>query len=108
MASASVIDQLDQAMDWLMSNPISSLSPDFKARLKADLLEQYVRPGRPRLVYSGVAGLPARNRIANTKPANALALPSHILATLSGAGHRDYPVQRANFVASFALHAAAM
>jgi protein TonB len=128
MASASLIEQLDHAIDFMVASPeprrrvnpavhpaVSELlavaaelrylpSPDFKARLKADLLEQaYSRPGRPTLVYS--ASLPARNRTAEMK---AFALPSHALATLSGAGQRDYPVQRANFVASFALHAAAM
>ncbi len=107
MNNASAYDQLDRAIDALVTNPelaparvdpsICELAeiaaelrnmprPGFKAQLKADLME---RAGR------------AAGRVLEMPPAQ-------VLPTLFSAGDGGYPVHRTNFAASFLLHAAAM
>ncbi len=107
MNNTSTFERLDQAVDALVSNPelaparvdpgIRELaeiaaelrhlpSPEFKARLKAELMAKALR---------------ASGRVVEMPPAE-------VLPTLFGGGYGGYPVQRANFVASFLLHTAAL
>src|SRR5258708_6512052 len=122
MASISLLDQLDQAIDVLVTDSASAPphadpvihellsiardlchlpSPGFKARLKADLLEQaYLRPTAPARAYPAIPGL-----VVGKKTAEGMAIASKaasdILPTLAAGGYRGFPAQRANFAASF-------
>lgn len=122
MNNAAVLDQLDSAITILLAEPAGSMphfdwniselaavaaelrlmpSPDFKARLRADLMRQAVTGAIPRNGDSRI--WPAELRQA-FPPGNS----QQVLPTLSGAGYGNYPVHRASFAASFLAHAVAM
>jgi TonB family protein len=116
MATISLADQLDKAIEMMIADPDSAphrvdltmsellgiagelrLLPDprFKAALRAELLgEGYVLPGS--------AGADVR-RLAGERQKE---LDARILPTLFRAGDGIYPVHRGNFVISAAMHAA--
>jgi protein TonB len=116
MASISLADQFDEAIEMMITQPDSAapradlaldellgiaeelrLLPDprFKAALRAELLgEGYALPG--------AAGADVR-RLACERQKE---LDARILPTLFGAGDGIYPVHRSNFAISAAIHAA--
>ncbi|HTR24511.1 MAG TPA: energy transducer TonB [Terriglobales bacterium] len=111
MANISLADQLDDAIEMMIAEPDSALpkvdlaigellgiaaelrflpDPSFKAALKSELF-----------VQSGLATLPTRGK---RRELEAVAGP--ILPSLFGEGSGAYPVHRANFAISAAIHAA--
>lgn len=123
MNNAAILDQLDDAITMLLAEPDAALphfdwnigeltavaadlrllpSPDFKARLRADLMRQAVTGAIPRNGHSHVWPAELRQSIAGTHAGQ------EILPTLFGAGYGNYPVHRASFAASFLMHAVAM
>lgn len=126
MSNASIVDQLDENIEALLAHadsepPISDPAvcellavaaelrtlpdPDFKARLKADLIEQAAPCADP------AAHTDSR---MITRPfaesANKMSAPcaSAILPTLFGAGYGAYPVHRSSFIASALAHTTAL
>jgi TonB family protein len=116
MNNPSIYDELDQAIEAIISQPqlpateanpavaelLSVASdlrqlprPDFKLRLKTEL--GWVASGRP---TSGQDRAAAKN-LTRTRE-------RQMLASLFGTSYGAYPVRHANFVASVALHAVAM
>src|SRR5437762_10398252 len=115
MSSLSLADQLNHSIEALLahSNPglpatdrsmtelleIAAelrLLPrrDFKARLKADLLQRALAaPALPTRANTR----PPERVLELTKRRNAAAAHSDILPTLFGMGYGNYPVQRGNF-----------
>jgi len=75
--------------------------PDFKARLKADLLEQSIRGIETEVDYANVRPIPVVSK--RTVP-----VPSDILPTLFGAGYETYPVRRGSFMTSVVAHIAVL
>jgi len=81
--------------------------PDFKARLKSDLLASTVSSVE---IISGTHPIvrtetvTVRGRVADT-PLVADILPGDILLTRAGSGYGMYPVQRSSFMASLGAHA---
>ena len=118
MSSLSLADQLNHSIEALLahSNPglpatdrsmtelleIAAelrLLPrrDFKARLKADLLQRALAaPALPTRANTR----PPERVLEWTKRRNAAAAHSDILPTLFGMGYGNYPVQRGNFLLS--------
>jgi protein TonB len=119
MASISLADQLQDAIEMMIAEPesappkvdlnISELlgiaaelrllpDPGFRAALKAELLTAK----RPGLTTPVAVPVPARNnrRVRSDQRAE------DILPTLFGTGYGAYPVQRSNFVVSAAMHVA--
>jgi protein TonB len=113
MSDTNMIDQLNEGIDLLLADPSADLpvsdqvlaellglagelrmlpSPEFKAMLKADLLEQVEVNAQP------------GTRITRRKADRAV--PG--LPTLLGSGSSLYPVRRSSFMASLAAHAAAV
>ncbi len=107
MTSPNIVDQLDDAINQVMVNgdcTLNDLDPNvyellglaaelrslpsagFKAQLKADLQQR------------------AMSMDAGPQPVES----APVLPTLFGGGYGNFPIHRTNFVASFALHAAAM
>lgn len=74
--------------------------PDFKARLRIDLQRQAEELAASR--RDSAVQLPHTTRGTLCEP------PERILPTLFGCEYGRYPVHRGNFIASFALHAAAL
>src|SRR6266550_2591812 len=126
MSKTSVIDQLDEGIEALFSRadceaPVSDPvvaellalaaelralpRPDFKAELKADLLEETMSianaPGTSDNVMTPTmtTAVARRGRKENS-------LPSETLPALAGSGYGLYPVQRSSFMASLVAHAA--
>jgi TonB family protein len=119
MASISVADQLDDAIEIMLAEPNSAPprvdlkigqllgiavelrllpDPEFKAALKAELLGQsHVLPVIPQVDI---------RRQVREQAARRGARVDEILPTLFGAGYGNYPVHRLNFVLSAAVHAA--
>jgi len=151
MSDQSVIDQLDEGIAVLLARASSETSasdpmlsellaiaedlrtlpdPDFRARLKADLMDEAAinSPASSEMwraqglttedteEHGGVLGRrkPVTPRAKPLKPAALLGrerdmtVPSDILPTLFGAGYGAYPVRRGSFMASLAAHAAAI
>ena len=115
MSSPALIEQLDSAINALISKPERTLPrvdasvmplvmiaaelrslprPAFKTQLKADLLEK----AGARVIEFPVH-TPASGKIGPTWGTQAQVLP-----TLFGAGYGTYATQSRNFVASFAAH----
>ncbi|MBZ5654624.1 MAG: energy transducer TonB [Acidobacteriia bacterium] len=123
MMNASIVDQLDENIATLLahadSEPPSSdpalrellavaadlrtlPDPDFKACLKADLMEQGASAAA-----RADSRLIARTIVTSTKRASA-GSSDEILPTLFGAGYGVYPIHRRSFVASALAHTAAL
>lgn len=125
MSSAPVIDQLDEGIEALLARTDSELpgsdpivaellalaaelrtlpDPEFKALLKADLVEQAA------MGYAVHARVNSRTveAIRPGRGAGRQATPLEILPTLFGSGHGLYPVHRSSFMASLVAHAAAV
>lgn len=123
MNNAAVLDQLDNAITMLLAEPDAAMphfdwnigelvsvanelrlmpSPDFKARLRADLVRQAVSGAIPSNGHFHV--WPAKLRRLNS----GVGTSQDVLPTLFGSGYGNYPVHRASFAASFAMHAVAM
>lgn len=118
MTRTSPIDQLSEAIDVLLADPSAARRvdertrelldvarelrylprPEFKARLKFDLLEQAAA------MQSATAQLFLVK--SPTGPKSTREEPT-VLPTLLGNAYGNYPVQRASFAASFLLHAVA-
>jgi periplasmic protein TonB len=126
MSNASKVDELDNNIEALLTRadaepPVSDPAlrelfavasglrtlpdPDFKARLKADLIEQAEQGA------SSVARIDSR-LVTRTFAVSArrVSAPrsSEILPTLFGAGYGAYPVQRSSFIASALAHTTAL
>src|SRR6266567_2117318 len=122
MSRTSVIDQLDKGIEALLSSaggeaPVSDTEvaellalaaelralprPDFKAELKAGLLEETMSIAYTPSTSDNVStkAIAKRGRKANS-------LQSEILPALAGSGYGLYPVQRSSFMASLVAHAA--
>lgn len=120
MASISLADQLDDAIEMMIAEPDSApptvdlkigellgiaaelrLLPDpaFRAALKTELL------GRNHAV-SVVANTNVRRPVPEQRQALWDAKADKILPSLFGAGYGNFPVQRGNFAISMAIHAA--
>src|SRR5438067_3022894 len=118
MTDRSVLEQLDEAVDFVIAHhraapprvtpAIDELlqvaagmrhvaRPEFKAQLKTALREHSEPVTRPQRVGRPVAA-PVLNSGDDSK----------LLPTLFGSGYGSYPVHRSNFVASFTVHAAAI
>src|SRR5580765_154511 len=122
MSKTSAIDQLDKGIEALLSSadreaPVSDTEvaellalaaelralprPDFKAELKAGLLEEtsiaYTPSTSDNVMTTAIA---ERGRRADSR------VPSVVLPTLAGSGYGLYPVQRSSFMASLVAHAA--
>lgn len=116
MNNLSIYDELDQAIEAMVSQPESPSTeanpaiaellsvaselrqlprPDFRLRLKTEL--DWVASGRPTCGH---------DRMAAKNPAPAA--EKQMLASLFGTSYGAYPVRHVNFVASVALHAVAM
>jgi periplasmic protein TonB len=127
MARPSLIDELDQAIDTLVAHPDSAPStvddsisgmvqlaaelrclphPDFKGRLLADL----ERRAALMALRSGSAN--ESLSAGSTRDTATHRLKEHedaiILPSLFGTAYGQFSVHRVNFLASFALHAAAV
>ncbi len=123
MNNNAVLDQLDNAITLLLAEPDAAMphfdwkigelvsvaadlrlmpSPDFKARLRADLVRQAVTGAIPRNGHFQV--WPAELRQLTSGAGTS----QDVLPTLFGSGYGNYPVHRASFAASFAMHAVAM
>jgi len=123
MNNSAVLDQLDNAISLLLAEPDASMphfdwnigelasvaadlrlmpSPDFKARLRADLIRQSVTGAIPRNGHFHVWPVELRQLTSGASTSQ------EVLPTLFGAGYGNYPVHRASFAASFAMHAMAM
>jgi periplasmic protein TonB len=123
MSNAAVLDQLDNAITLLLAEPDAAMphcdwnigelvsvaaelrlmpSPDFKARLRADLMRQAVTGTIPRNGHLHVWPAELRHLTSGTGTSQ------DVLPTLFGAGYGNYPMHRASFAASFAMHAVAM
>jgi TonB family protein len=124
MNESAVLDQLDKAITVLLAEPDSDAvevdsgigelvpiaaelrllpSPEFKARLQANLMRQATTGVIPRNGHSrALAGKERHSLLAGR------AQEQRILPTLFGAGYGNYPVHLASFAASFLAHAAAM
>jgi periplasmic protein TonB len=120
MASASLVDQLDDAIEIMLIEPgspppkvdlaIGELlgiaaelrmlpDPAFKAALKGALLK---REGAGALT----AYLDVRGRTGNQEQPKARWNPEDVLPSLLDTGKQGYPVHRGNFAISAAMHAA--
>ena len=123
MSNAAVLDQLDNAITMLLAEPDATMphfdgnigelvsvaaelrlmrSPDFKARLEADLMRQAVTGAIPRNGHFHMWPTELRQFTSGAGTSQ------DVLPTLFGAGYGNYPVHRASFAASFVMHAAAM
>ena len=120
MASISLADQLEDAIDLMITEPDSAPpkgnlkngellgiatelrllpDPEFRVALKAELLERHHTVP--------VAGhLDISLQASQSRQAWRDATPGEILPTLFGAGDGTYPVHRGNFAISAAIHAA--
>ncbi len=119
MASISLADQLEDAIERMIAGPdsrprkvdgnIGELleiarelllvpDPEFRASLQTELLRQ--RDAVPLL-----ARIEIRSRASKKEPTRAAAGVDDILPTLFGAGCGSYPVRRGNFAVSVAIHA---
>jgi len=122
MSKSSVIDQLDEGIEALLSRADGEVritdpevaellalatelrsAPrlDFKAELKADLLGETMSIANTTSASDNVMTTAIAKRVSK---ANSLA--SEILPTLAGSGYGLYPVQRSSFMASLVAHAA--
>ncbi len=111
----TMIDQLDAGIEALLAHPKTGTSvsdpvlaellgiasqlrmlpsPEFKAMLKADLLD--------RVDVTGETGTRKERRKAD------LTVPSGVLPTLAGTGAGLYPVHRSSFMVSLVAHAMAV
>ena len=123
MNNTAVLDQLDGAITALLAEPDVAMphfdwnigdlvavaaelrlmpGPDFKARLRADLMRQAVTGAIPRNGHFHVWPAELRQLTSGTGASQ------EILPTLFGTGYGNYPVHRASFAASFVMHAVAM
>jgi len=124
--NASIVDQLDDHIEALLAHagsapPASDQAvrellavagelrtlpdPDFKARLKADLMEQAAQGTT--LAAHADSRLVVRRFTAIAEQGSALA-SGEILPTLFGAGNGVYPVHRSSFIASALAHTTAL
>ena len=120
MASTSMADQLEDAIEMMIAEPdsappqvdlkISELlgiaaklrllpDPEFRAELKAELLGQ-------NHAVPVAANVDIRRQTREQGQARRDVKPDEILPTLFGAGDVNYPVHRGNFAISAAIHAA--
>jgi len=116
MSNASLADQLDDAIERIITEPVSAAAkvdlnmgallgiaselrllpdPRFRAALKAELLEKCEEPVGPQDV----------RRYSQTQPRRHSEYDA-ILPSLFGADGGTYPVRRGNFAISAAIHAA--
>ncbi|HEX9111783.1 MAG TPA: energy transducer TonB [Terriglobales bacterium] len=126
MSNASIVDQLDNNIEALLARadaepPISDPGlrellvvaselrtlpdPDFKARLKADLIEQATIGANSAARID--SRLVTRTFAASAKKVSA-PHSTEILPTLFGAGYGAYPVHRSSFIASALAHTTAL
>ena len=120
MASISLADQLEDAIEMMIADPDSApprvdlkigellgiaaelrLLPDpkYKAALKAELLGQ-------RRAVSFATSVNVSRELTNGAPARRDAELDEMMPTLFGSGDATYPVHRGNFAISAAIHAA--
>jgi periplasmic protein TonB len=110
MSNVTVYDELDMAVEAMLADaPRAPRSEDAEMAMLCDIAADLRHLPRPEFKASLMTGLlaeaallalPARPRTA--------AAEDDFLPTLTGQGASTYPVQRMNFVASLALHAAAV
>ena len=122
MSSPVLIDQLDFAIDVLLSDPDAAIPnvdatvadllgvaaelrtlprPDFRSQLKYQLTQVAGRP-----VAASQPDLQVLDEmVCLTPPANKVGSSEMILPTLFGEGYGTYAVRRSNFAASVAAHA---
>lgn len=122
MSSPVLIEQLDSAIDVLLSDPDAAIPnvdatvadllgvaaelrtlprPDFRSQLKYQLTQVAGRP-----VAAVQPDLQVLDEmVCLTPPANKLPSSETILPTLFGEGYGTYAVRRSNFAASVAAHA---
>jgi TonB family protein len=124
MSDIPVMDQLNQGIEALLTRGDAELpagdpvvselldiavelrtlpDPEFKARLKADLLEQ---AAMGHVVSTRVHSRAARSAGGARGAARDTTVPPEILPTLFGSGHGLYPVHRSSFMASLIAHTA--
>jgi protein TonB len=120
MASISLADQLNDAIEMMIAEPDSAPpkvdlkigellgiaaelrllpDPEFRAALKAELLGQNHAVPIP-------VSVDILRPAPEQRPARREAKADEILPTLFGAGYGNYPVHRGNFAISMAIHAA--
>jgi TonB family protein len=124
MSNLSVADQLDRSIEVLLADPGAGVPasdgnlellkiaselrwlprPDFKARLKADLLERTFTS----TTIPVDAGRTPQPTMEPGRRRNGVQADSDILPTLFGVGYGTYPVRRSNFAVSLVAHAAAL
>jgi TonB family protein len=130
MSNLTIADQLDRSIELLLTKPgvespafdrnkpddnISELleiaselrwlpRPEFKARLKADLLEQTFTASPISMDTASTS----QRTLTPEKRRNGNAAHADILPTLFGVGYGNYPVRRSNFALSLVAHAAAL
>lgn len=105
MTSPSIVDQLDEAIDHIMVNPDCALK-DFDPSVNELLSLAAELRTIPRAEFRTKLKADLQQRALDAGPRQVENAP--MLPTLFGAGYGDFPIHRANFVASFVLHAAAM
>jgi TonB family protein len=130
MSNLTIADQLNHSIEVLLAMPDADLSgangkiaddnmrellaiaselrrlprPEFKARLKDDLLQGGLGA---RAIPIDMTSAPERT-LAPEKRRNGHATHADILPTLFGVGYGAYPVRRSNFAMSLVAHAAAL
>lgn len=103
MTSPNIVDQLDQAIDRIMVNPdgaVENLDPSLNELLSLAVELRTL----PRAEFEAQLKADLQKAVA----ARAETESAPVLPTLFGTGYGAFAVHRANFVASFLLHAAAM
>lgn len=110
MSNVTVYEELDMAVEAMLADtPRARGSEDAEIAMLCDIAAGLRHLPRPEFKASLMSGLLAEAALlALPARPRAAAADDNILPTLTGQGTSTYPVQRMNFVASLALHAAAV
>src|SRR5438270_1418873 len=124
MSSPVLIEQLDCAIDVLLTDPDVAITnvdpavaellavaaelrtlprPDFRSQLKTNLIQGTLVAAKPREAHASAVSSASRQLVRIQRKAD-----EDILPTLFGRGYGTYAVRRSNFALSLAAHAVAL